>query len=120
VQIAPSVINNTLSRGAPWVPAGRGRPGPRSRPQYTQEDCLGAIHACATALEISLTGDGWVSADLYDRWSRAEHRRARELGLAAPRLPRQGVIYRLWKSWPRAVEAAKREVALGDAGGTRD
>jgi hypothetical protein len=106
-----------LVHGRPWIDAHRGRPGTRrrGRRQYTQEDCLDAIRACAAALGESLEGEGWLSVRAYMRWSGAARRRARELGLEPPRLPCDGVIYRLWKTWPRSVEAAKREVELQDA-----
>jgi hypothetical protein len=108
--LALSEDSQPLATSDPWLNAFRGRRGARGRPAYTREDCLSAIQLCAEAFNCSLAERGWLSVDRYRAWSAGQRRRARQLGLDAPRLPSDAIIYRLWGTWPTAVKAARREL----------
>ncbi|GEM_PF-5348911 len=63
-----------------------------------------ALRQAARALRRPLEH---LSSDAYYAWAAEQHRRARQRGAAAPRLPHQAAVERHLRSWARALSAAK-------------
>lgn len=71
---------------------------------YTRDQAIDAIRRCRREL-----GGEWPSQGEYDEWMRTSRWAARLAGTGDPRIPGEVQIRKLFGSWHRALEIARRE-----------
>ena len=89
----------------PWPSLPKGATSPRLK-NYTREECVLAIHACARAHGKAEAPH--LSSDVFRHWIRDEHRRTKARGARAwneMRLPGCGVVQGRFKTWAFAIAA---------------
>jgi len=95
----------TRGPGAPWPHTERATP---RHPPYSKAEVEAALRAYVTA------HDRVPTVNRYDDWARRERATARQRGAGRRRLPSAQTIYRLYRSWPRALQACGLTLSRGD------